>query len=60
MYRWFIVAIATLALTVGSFVTSFVTYGMGTIAAFYQVDWQLTQFQTGFISTMTNVEPYVR
>lgn len=38
MYRWFIVAIATLALTVGSFVTSFVTYGMGTIAAFYQVD----------------------
>ena len=56
MYRWFIVAIATLALAVGSVVT----YGMGTIAAFYQVDWQLTQFQTGFISTMTNVGPYVR
>ena len=53
MYRWFIVAIATIALAVGSVVT----YGMGTIAAFYQVDWQLTQFQTGFISTMTNVGP---
>lgn len=53
MYRWLIVAIATIALAVGSVVT----YGMGTIAAFYQVDWQLTQFQTGFISTMVNLGP---
>lgn len=53
MYRWLIVAIATIALAVGSVVT----YGMGTIAAFYQVEWQLSQFQTGFISTMTNLGP---
>lgn len=52
-YKWLIVIIATLAQTAATFVT----YGMGPIATFYQIEWDLSPFQTGFIVSAVNIGP---
>lgn len=52
-YKWFIVLVATLCQTAATFVT----YGMGPIATFYQVEWNLTSLQAGFIVSTVNIGP---
>ncbi|MEB2281177.1 MFS transporter [Lysinibacillus xylanilyticus] len=52
-YKWIIVLVATLSQTAATFVT----YGMGPIAAFYQIEWGLSSFQTGFIVSAVNIGP---
>jgi MFS family permease len=52
-YKWLIVLVATLSQTAATFVT----YGMGPIAAFYQIEWNLTPLQTGFIVSAVNIGP---
>lgn len=51
--KWFIVLVATLSQTAATFVT----YGMGPIATFYQVEWDLSPLQTGFIVSAVNIGP---
>ncbi|MFJ7915592.1 MULTISPECIES: MFS transporter [unclassified Lysinibacillus] len=52
-YKWIIVLVATLSQTAATFVT----YGMGPIATFYQIEWGLSSFQTGFIVSAVNIGP---
>ncbi|MFB6802991.1 MFS transporter [Peribacillus butanolivorans] len=52
-YKWLIVLVATLSQTAATFVT----YGMGPIATFYQIEWNLTPLQTGFIVSAVNIGP---
>ncbi|KOP80150.1 MFS transporter [Lysinibacillus sp. FJAT-14745] len=52
-YRWVIVLVATLSQTAATFVT----YGMGPIATFYQIEWNLSSLQTGFIVSAVNIGP---
>ncbi|MEY9972033.1 MFS family permease [Lysinibacillus sp. RC46] len=52
-YKWIIVLVATLSQTAATFVT----YGMGPIATFYQIEWDLSSFQTGFIVSAVNIGP---
>lgn len=52
-YKWIIVLVATLSQTAATFVT----YGMGPIATFYQIQWGLSSFQTGFIVSAVNIGP---
>ncbi|MFJ7886747.1 MFS transporter [Lysinibacillus xylanilyticus] len=52
-YKWIIVLVATLSQTAATFVT----YGMGPIATFYQIEWNLSSFQTGFIVSAVNIGP---
>ncbi|MEX3623044.1 MFS transporter [Viridibacillus arvi] len=51
--KWLIVLVATLSQTAATFVT----YGMGPIAAFYQIEWDLSALQTGFIVSAVNIGP---
>ncbi|QPA60471.1 MFS transporter [Lysinibacillus sphaericus] len=52
-YKWIILLVATLSQTA----STFVTYGMGPVAAFYQMEWHLTSFQTGLIVSAVNIGP---
>ncbi|MCL1699523.1 MFS transporter [Lysinibacillus sp. Bpr_S20] len=52
-YKWIIVLVATLSQTAATFVT----YGMGPIATFYQIEWNLSPLQTGFIVSAVNIGP---
>ncbi|MFJ8460512.1 MFS transporter [Lysinibacillus xylanilyticus] len=52
-YKWIIVLVATLSQTAATFVT----YGMGPIATFYQTEWNLSSFQAGFIVSAVNIGP---
>ncbi|MFB7157669.1 MFS transporter [Lysinibacillus sp. NPDC056232] len=52
-YKWVIVLVATLSQTAATFVT----YGMGPIATFYQIEWNLSSLQTGFIVSAVNIGP---
>ena len=52
-YRWVILIIATFAQTCATFVT----YGIGPLATFYQEVYNLSQFQTGLIVSAVNVGP---
>ncbi|MET3319009.1 UNVERIFIED_ORG: MFS family permease [Peribacillus simplex] len=52
-YKWLIVLVATLSQTAATFVT----YGMGPMATFYQIEWNLTPLQTGFIVSAVNIGP---
>ncbi|MGE7674521.1 MFS transporter [Lysinibacillus sp. NPDC094403] len=52
-YKWIIVLVATLSQTAATFVT----YGMGPIATFYQIEWNLSSLQTGFIVSAVNLGP---
>lgn len=52
-YKWIIVLVATLSQTAATFVT----YGMGPIATFYQIEWGLSSLQTGFIVSAVNIGP---
>ena len=52
-YRWVILLVATLSQTAATFVT----YGMGPVASFYQMEWHLTSFQTGLIVSAVNIVP---
>lgn len=52
-YRWVILLVATLSQTAATFVT----YGMGPVASFYQMEWHLTSFQTGLIVSAINIGP---
>lgn len=52
-YRWVILLVATLSQTAATFVT----YGMGPVASFYQMEWHLTSFQTGLIVSAVNIGP---
>lgn len=48
-YKWLILIVATCA--------SFVIFGMGPMAAFYQQAFNLTQFETGLIVSAVNIGP---
>lgn len=52
-FKWIIVLVATLSQTAATFVT----YGMGPIATFYQIEWNLSSLQTGFIVSAVNIGP---
>ncbi|MBU5254157.1 MFS transporter [Lysinibacillus capsici] len=52
-YRWVVLLVATLSQTAATFVT----YGMGPVASFYQMEWHLTSFQTGLIVSAVNIGP---
>ncbi|MFJ7732972.1 MFS transporter [Lysinibacillus sp. NPDC097231] len=52
-YKWVILLVATLSQTAATFVT----YGMGPIATFYQIEWNLSSLQTGFIVSAVNIGP---
>lgn len=52
-YRWVVLLVATLSQTAATFVT----YGMGPVASFYQMEWHLTSFQTGLIVSAINIGP---
>ncbi|UZM97291.1 hypothetical protein OL548_19045 [Lysinibacillus sp. MHQ-1] len=43
--------------TLSQTASTFVTYGMGPVAAFYQMEWHLTSFQTGLIVSAVNIGP---
>lgn len=51
--KWLIVLVATLSQTAATFVT----YGMGPIATFYQIEWNLSPLQTGLIVSTVNIGP---
>ncbi|MFC3882416.1 MFS transporter [Bacillus songklensis] len=52
-YKWIILFIATFSQTCATFVT----YGMGPLAAFYQKQYSLSQFETGLIVSAVNIGP---
>ncbi|MGE7110111.1 MFS transporter [Lysinibacillus sp. NPDC047702] len=52
-YKWVILLVATLSQTAATFVT----YGMGPIATFYQIEWNLSSFETGLIVSAVNIGP---
>ncbi|MFP7486786.1 MFS transporter [Priestia filamentosa] len=52
-YKWIVLLIATVAQTAATFVT----YGMGPLATFYQQEYALSQFQTGLIVSAVNIGP---
>lgn len=52
-YKWIILFIATLSQTF----STFVTYGMGPLATFYQKEYELSQFETGLIVSAVNIGP---
>lgn len=52
-YKWFILFIATLAQACATFVT----YGMGPLATFYQSEFHLSQLETGLIVSAVNIGP---
>lgn len=52
-YKWFILMVATFSQTCASFVI----FGMGPMAAFYQQAYNLTQFETGLIVSVVNFGP---
>ncbi|WP_155590873.1 MFS transporter [Lysinibacillus cavernae] len=52
-YKWVILLVATLSQTAATFVT----YGMGPVASFYQMEWDLSSFQTGLIVSAVNIGP---
>lgn len=52
-YKWIILFIATLSQTF----STFVTYGMGPLATFYQKEYDLSQFETGLIVSAVNIGP---
>lgn len=52
-YKWIILAIATFSQTCATFVT----YGMGPLATFYQQEYDLSQFETGLIVSAVNIGP---
>lgn len=52
-YKWIILLVATLSQTAATFVT----YGMGPVASFYQIEWGLSSFQTGLIVSAVNIGP---
>ncbi|MFC3779410.1 MFS transporter [Bacillus chungangensis] len=52
-YKWFILFIATFAQACATFVT----YGMGPLATFYQSEFHLSQLETGLIVSAVNIGP---
>ncbi len=52
-YKWIILLVATLSQTAATFIT----YGMGPVASFYQIEWGLSSFQTGLIVSAVNIGP---
>lgn len=52
-YKWIVLVIATLAQTCATFVT----YGVGPLATFYQQQLDLSQFKTGLIVSAVNIGP---
>lgn len=52
-YKWVILFIATFSQTCATFVT----YGMGPLATFYQKQFSLSQFETGLIVSAVNIGP---
>ncbi|WP_318636117.1 MFS transporter [Bacillus aerolatus] len=52
-YKWIILLIATLS----QMCATFVTYGMGPLASFYQQKYDLSQFETGLIVSAVNIGP---
>ncbi|RST73057.1 MFS transporter [Siminovitchia acidinfaciens] len=52
-YQWIVLIVATLSQTCASFVI----FGMGPMAAFYQQAYELTQFETGLIVSVVNLGP---
>ncbi|WP_179234721.1 MFS transporter [Heyndrickxia coagulans] len=52
-YKWVILFIATFSQTCATFVT----YGMGPLATFYQKQYSLSQFETGLIVSAVNIGP---
>ncbi|MFX3623519.1 MAG: MFS transporter [Ectobacillus sp.] len=52
-YKWIILLIATLA----QMCATFVTYGMGPLATFYQKEHNLSHFETGLIVSAVNIGP---
>ncbi|MEZ0118650.1 UNVERIFIED_ORG: MFS family permease [Heyndrickxia coagulans] len=52
-YKWVILFIATFSQTCATFVT----YGMGPLATFYQKQYGLSQFETGLIVSAVNIGP---
>lgn len=52
-YKWIILFIATLSQTC----STFVTYGMGPLATFYQKEYDLSQFETGLVVSAVNIGP---
>ncbi|AZV44343.1 MFS transporter [Peribacillus asahii] len=52
-YKWVILIIATVSQTCATFVT----YGMGPLATFYQKEYSLSQFETGLIVSAVNIGP---
>lgn len=54
-YQWVILIVATLTQTCASFVI----FGMGPMAAFYQQAYKLSQFETGLIVSIANFGPII-
>ncbi|MGG2091484.1 MFS transporter [Bacillus sp. S13(2024)] len=52
-YRWMILLIATISQTFATFVT----YGIGPLASFWQQVHHLSQFQTGLLVSVVNIGP---
>ncbi|MGF6947799.1 MFS family permease [Neobacillus sp. B4I6] len=52
-YKWIILLIATIA----QMCSTFVTYGMGPLATFYQKEYNLSHFETGLIVSAVNIGP---
>ncbi|MDQ0859943.1 MFS transporter [Bacillus sp. V2I10] len=52
-YKWIILLIATFS----QMSATFVTYGMGPLATFYQKEYGLTQLETGLIVSTVNIGP---
>lgn len=52
-FKWFVLIVATLSQTCASFVI----FGMGPMAAFYQKTYNLSQFETGMIVSAVNIGP---
>ncbi len=54
-FKWFVLIVATLSQTCASFVI----FGMGPMAAFYQQTYNLSQFETGMIVSTVNIGPII-
>ncbi|GIN21243.1 MAG TPA: MFS transporter [Bacillus bacterium] len=54
-FKWFVLIVATLSQTCASFVI----FGMGPMAAFYQQTFNLSQFETGMIVSTVNIGPII-
>lgn len=52
-YKWLVLIVATLS----QMCASFVIFGMGPMAAFYQKAYHLSQFETGMIVSAVNIGP---